>query len=226
MDDLDRRINAANNKYIGDEEEAPTAVQEAAEEPQTAEPVDVYYERSKARQEASKRAKTNGSPASLRQDAEKLVGRLKGEYKRNKAQYDDLYDTDGEELAQFQADSYMENAFLPTVEALTAAYGPDAVLANKEVLRMFDELVISRNGGGDGYTEAFIKTMDSDERGQVGSESDTEVTNTIRKIRQLNAARDIRSAVGLAENLKKRIDSGELSANDEDYALLVSAVSR
>ena len=120
----------------------------------------------------------------------------------------------------------MESSFLPSVEALTAAYGPDAVLANRDVLGMLDDVAISRNGRGDGYTASFIRSMDSDERGQVGSQSDSEVVNAIKKIRQLNRRRDIRSAVGMAENLKKRVDAGELSASDDDYMLLERAVNR
>ena len=78
MDDAEfmKRVNAANNKYIGDEEDSPVASQEAAEAPSAPQPVDVYYERAKARQEASQGAKTNGSPASMKQDAQKVVDKL------------------------------------------------------------------------------------------------------------------------------------------------------
>ncbi len=192
----------------------------------TQQPIDFYQAQQNAAYEDSKKARTYGSPAEVNKIVNKLVDDFKqSSYNVNKNQYDHLIDAEAKDQAEYLRQGYMTNAALPLVESLVETYGVDAILNNKEALSKLDEVMITGNGSGDGFTKGYLEQMHFQQRGEKGSISDMEVVNGIRKIKAMADNDDIRSSVSKAKSLKDKIDRGELAASEDDYNLLLQVSS-
>lgn len=223
---MEERINKVNNKMLNGDD--PVGAPQPAPEPQTApqsSPVADYYQmQANAAQEASQRPTAYGSPAEMRQVVDALVKETAEKYyNAYKRQYDHLIDANDMNRAKQTANEYMMSHALPAVASLVETYGADAILNNKDALAKLDSIMLTGNGAGDGYTRAYLKQMYSQDLGSTGSVSDAEIVHGLRKAMGIANEGDIRSAIGLAKNLRERVDKGELSASPEDYAILVRA---
>lgn len=141
-------------------------------------------------------------------------------YAHKKALDDSEYYTSicNKQYANMVKQKYMEDEFLPVVDALVRMNGLGAVQSNQQVLSELDGLTLLNGNQGHGYTQAYLASMygleDAVER------TDAMVEKAIREIKYLCANDQIRSAVGKANDIKKRIDAGENVASGEDYEVL------
>lgn len=203
--------------------EAPV---EPAETPSQAQPVDYYQMQQNAAYEASQKPKTYGSPAQIGRIVDKMVDDFKQEYYNvNKNAYDHYLDANAKDQAEYLRQDYMVKSALPLVESIVELYGADAVLNNKKALDKLDEIMISPNGSGDGFTKGYLKQMHKNQLGSQGSKSDAEITYGVSRIKQMADSDDIRGSVSEAQRLKEKVDNGELSANKDDYSLLLQVSS-
>lgn len=199
---------------------------EAPEVTQTAQPIDYYQAQRNAAYNASQRATTNGSPAEVKMIVNSMVEDFKeSRYNVSKNQYDHLLDVNASDQAEYMRQDYMTKNALPLVEGLVEMYGVDAILNNKGALEKLDEIMITPNGSGSGFTRGYLEQMHEQQRGAQPSFSDAEVMVGIRKIKSMANNDDIRGSVAKAQKLKEKIDRGELSANDADYKLLLQVSS-
>ena len=113
----------------------------------------------------------------------------------------------------------MEEKFIPAVEIVIDYGSPDELLNCKEALKAFDKMALGV-GSMSGYTAAYIRQAYKDQLGQKRGGSDPTVAAEMRRIKQLVGDDQIRTAIGIATKLKKKIDDGEAMAEPEDYAVL------
>lgn len=121
--------------------------------------------------------------------------------------------------AELMKQQYMEEKFLPAIEVVIEYSSPDELLNNKEALSALDKMALGV-GSMSGYTAAYVRQAYGNVLGQQRGSSDPFVTSEMRRIRSLVADDQIRTAVGIATKLKRKIDNGEAMAEPEDYAVL------
>ena len=189
-------------------------------------PIDLYEVGVKDRRREGKLRYPKGSSKRVRQHAAEIAERLRPVYRRAKSDSDILKERGDTARSLMVIDQYMEEQFLPTIEAMILMDGVDEVLNSKEALRLLDEYVLLNAGSGSGYTRSYIMSLYDKFRGQTQSMSDHEVMKSIGKIRKLIEADEIRTAIALANKIKDKIDAGENQASDEDYDLIATIVAR
>lgn len=131
------------------------------------------------------------------------------------------------ELVAPIAERYMEEKFLPVVEAIIMQTSPEELYNSSKSLALLDKYVIlSAKSGGSGYTKQYIKTAYLD-RGifTSGEYSSPEIIEGIQKLRNLSSQVENRTVYLLAKRLKERVDTGKTMATGDDYALLSRIVS-
>ena len=122
---------------------------------------------------------------------------------------------------------YMEDKFLPAIDAMVLLGSADELLNAKDVLSAFDSMtLLDDNLSGKGYTESIVRSLYDDKLGKKGSRSDAIVREGVQKVRDLTRVGNIRLAVKTAEKLLSKIDAGENSAEDTDYMLLQKVAMR
>ena len=208
-------------------DEAPSvSPSEPTEVPSQAQATDYYQAQRNAAYEASQKATVNGSPAQIGKVVDDMVEDFKQtNYNVNKNQYDHLLDYELKDNAEYLRQDYMTNSALPMVESLVETYGVDAIINNKGALDKLDEIMISPNGSGKGFTKGYLEQMHEQQRGSQGSDSDIEVSYALKKIRNMAGSDDIRGSVDEARRIKDKVDNGELSASDDDYQMLLQVAS-
>ena len=123
---------------------------------------------------------------------------------------------DRAELAKQQ---YMEEKFIPAVEVIIEYTSPDELLNCKEALSAFDKMALGV-GSMSGYTASYVRQAYGNQLGQMRGGSDPRVVEDMRRIRALVDRDEIRTAIGIAQRLKRQIDNGEHQAGPEDYAVI------
>ena len=121
--------------------------------------------------------------------------------------------------AEVRRNQYMQEHFLPALEVVVNATSPDEVLNSNKVLSDLDKYALLE-GSGKGYTATYIRQAYGNQLGQKEGRSDASVRSEMMRINSLLDSGEIRSAVGLANKLKKKIDNGENQADDVDYTVL------
>lgn len=233
--ELESRINAANDAFVtGDEipnaPPDPNAKPEETVEIGTGEPVDIYRMRATAQFEESKKMRPKGSSRLVKAvtkgiiDGEAPAEGLARAKKRAEDDSEVLIARGEKARAQMLRRQYMEEHFLPAVEAVVNYTSPDELLNSKEALAALDEMALG-DGAMKGYTAAYVRQAYGDALGQKQGESDPAVVDAVRRINMLVDGDQMRTAIGLAEKMKKNIDAGENIASDEDYALIGRVVA-
>ena len=218
--DFEKRIDEVNDQMLSD------GSQEAQEEPSAPQPIDYYQAQRNAAYTASQKVTAYGSPAQIG----RIVGDMIKEFRQERynvamERYKHLIDANAKDQAEYMRQDYMVKNALPLVESLVETYGVDAILNNKQALSKLDEVMITGNGSGDGFTAGYLKQMHNQQMGGQPSPSDMEVTRALSKIRSMADNNDIRGSVIEAKRIKEKIDRGELSANEDDYNLLLQVSS-
>ena len=171
-------------------------------------------------------ATPRGSSQKVQIDAAEAADRLRAAYRRARDDSELMRKKGDKQRAQMVIDQYMEDYFLPAVEAVIIMNNVDQVLNSKAALDTLDELVLLPAGSGSGYTRQYIMSLYDKFRGYDEGSSDMAVVHTLGKIHKLIEQDEIRAAIGAAKRLKDKIDNGENQANDEDYETLSIIVAR
>lgn len=126
--------------------------------------------------------------------------------------------------AEVRRNQYMQEFFLPAVEIVVNSTSPDEVLNSKRALDMLDKYALLE-GSGKGYTATYIRQAYGNQLGQQEGRSDPSVRSDVMRINAMLDNGEIRTAVGIANKLKDKIDSGDAMADDVDYELISRVVS-
>lgn len=126
--------------------------------------------------------------------------------------------------AEVLRQQYMQENFLPAVEIVVNSTSPDEVLNSKKVLNLLDSYALLE-GSGRGYTASYIRQAYGNQLGNVEGRSDASVRSEMRRLNALLDEGQIRTAFGVANKLKKKIDDGASQADDMDYELISRVVA-
>lgn len=126
--------------------------------------------------------------------------------------------------AKLVRQQYMQENFLPAVEIVVNSASPDDLLANKKALSKLDEFALLE-GAGKGYTASYVRQAYGDTLGQVDGRSDDSVRSGVQRMQMLLDQGEVRTAFGIANGLKKKIDNGEAMADDIDYDMIGRVVA-
>lgn len=219
MDDLDARIDAANDMMLT-VEDTGTAAEPAPR------PVDTWQMYADARAEYDRKRFPNGATKKYKMQAEEALERLRNAHRHAKMDIDNAIQHGDKMRARLWRQQYMEENFMPAIDTLVLLGSADELLGMTGVLDEFDELSMADGVSGKGYTEALIRSLYDEQLGNMKSKSDAVVRGTVDKIASLIENGDVRSAVGQAEKLLEKINAGENAADDSDYTMLQKVVMR
>lgn len=215
-EEFDARIDAANDKYISEEEVSAV------------ETTDVYNDKAKRARAEAKKVRPNGSSPRVTVVVDKIVRGdgapgLAAAHQRAKEDSDILSERGERSRADIVKQQYMEERFIPAVETVIRFSSPDEVLNCKEGLNMLDKYALG-TGSMKGYTASYIRSAYGDLLGKDldgrFNNSDPQVVDAVCRIKRLAGGDNIRTAVGLAARIKKDIDDGKTMASDEDYEII------
>lgn len=224
--DLQKRIDAANEEMI--QEIASVGSQEPQSGPSDVEPavvpVDYYNEAQAASREARKAFTTVGSNGAVVKQLNAILPSLKMAYKKATDDYEYLLGHGDKQRAEAIKTQYLEDKFLPALEALLNFNTADEVINSSAVIRELDKYALL-DGSGQGYTRAFLAQIHANERG-VEMDSDSYVKHCLGKIGLLVNDDRITAASGMARRLMEQIEAGENRASKEDYDLIRQVAMR
>lgn len=230
MDDLMKRINEFNNAVLTDSEDDIQTIETEG----TPRPIDIYQLREKDRQSEAAKTRPRGSSAVVNAAVKAVIdgdgvpgAGLAASHKKAKDDIDLLKNRGDITRAEIARQQYMDEKFIPAIEVVIRYASPDELLNSREALKALDEMAISA-GSAKGYTASYVKSAYGDVLGQNLNgydHSDDAVTNAIRRIRMLSDDDNIRAAIGLAKQIKSKIDNGENIADEDDYELISRVVS-
>lgn len=145
-------------------------------------------------------------------------------YHEAKADIDALKERGERGRADLMRQQYMAEDFLPAVEIVVNSTSPDEVLNSKKALEELDKYALLE-GSGKGYTATYIRQAYGNQLGQKEGRSDDSVRSGVMRINRLLDDGEVRTAVGIANDLKDKIEKGEAQADDVDYELIGRIVS-
>lgn len=195
----------------------------------TLEPVDIYQRNQDRLYEYSQKSFPNGASAIVNMAVASVIDGAGPEglakaYKRAKDDSDSLRSKGERGRAELRRQQYMQEYFLPAVEIVVNSASPDELLASPKALDKLDEYVLLE-GSGKGYTATYVRQAYGNQLGQVKGRSDASVRSGVRRINMLLDSGDVRTALSIANSLKKKIDDGEAMADDADFELIGRVVS-
>lgn len=207
-----------------EKELAKRAEQQVTQPGPIPEPVDIYQRNQDRIYDVSQKSYPKGSSRAVDMSVYAVVDGLGGEglahaYHEAQENIDTLKERGERGRAEVRRQQYMQENFLPAVEVVVNSTTPDEVLANKKALQELDKYTLLE-GSGKGYTATYIRQAYGNQLGQVSGRDDHNVRDTVMRINALLDNGDIRSAVGLANSLKKQIDDGKAMASDISYDML------
>ena len=188
------------------------------------EPVDIYQRNQDRLYEVSQKSYPKGSSAAVNMATTAVIDGVGAEglakaYKRARDDSDSLKERGERGRAELARQQYMQEYFLPAVEIVVNTTSPDEVLNSQRALEELDKYVLLE-GSGKGYTASYIRQAYGNQLGQVSGKDNLAVKEAIREINLLLDNGEIRSALGIANNTKEKIDRGQAMASDESYDLL------
>lgn len=188
-------------------------------------PIDLYRHHQRKQMENSRKEFPKGSRAFVKVVTEDVInGTGRGDglaYAKKKAEDDSesLKEQGYKDRAELVKQQYMTEKFLPAVELIIEYASPDELLNCKDALAAFDDVALGA-GSMNGYTASYIRQAYGDLLGRKRGGSDAVVSAELMRIKALVANDKIRTAIGAAQKLKKKIDDGEGMASPEDYAII------
>ena len=193
------------------------------------ESVDIYQRDQDRIYDVSKKSFPKGSSAITNMAVASVIDGAGGEglahaFKEAKEDINALKERGERGRAELIRKQYMQESFLPAVELVVNSTSPDETLNSKKALDELDKYVLLE-GSGKGYTASYIRQAYGNQLGNVEGRSDASVRSGVRKLNALLDAGEIRTAVGMANKLKDKIDKGMAQADDIDYELIGRVVS-
>lgn len=219
MEDINKHIDDQLAKDL----KALEALESSQESNETQKPIDFYQAQKNVSDALSVRPRAYGAPAQLGIIVKRMVDDFRQtDYNVNRNQYNHLRDAEASQEAESLRQSYMTTEFLPLVESLVENYGVDAIVNSPTALAALDDVAITPNGQGDGFTKAYLQKM---HEGQIGeaSQSDVRVQFDLARARDMADKGNVRGGVQLARQIKQQVDEGRLSASSDDYKALSEA---
>ena len=215
------------NKDI--ERKAQEAAKLQAQQPVPPEPIDIYQRNQDRIYDVNNKTFPKGSSAAVNMSAYAVIDGVGAEglakaYRRAKEDIDALKERGERGRAELVRQQYMNENFLPAVEIVVNSTSPDEVLNSEQALKELDKYALLE-GSGKGYTATYIRQAYGDQLGQKEGRSDASVRSEVMRINSLLDEGQIRTAVGIANKLKDKIDKGEAMADENDYDLLGRVVS-
>ena len=219
--ELETRIDKANAKFVTGEDaggETPTA------------PTDLYTRNAGSARAEQKKRRPNGSASIVKAVTKSVVtgdgqrgAGLAPAYKKARDDSDFFKKRGEEDRAEIVRNQYMEEHFLPAVEAVIAYSSPDELLNCREALAALDQYALGI-GKTNGYTAQYVRSAYGNALGEDYSartgKSDDYITRIVYRIKMLANGGSNREAISLAVSAKKDIDEGTHIASDGDYALI------
>lgn len=198
-------------------------------EEQIQEPIDLYQQSRDRIADVNQKSFPKGSSAAVNMSTYAVIDGVGAEglakaHKRAKEDIDSLKERGERGRAELLRQQYMQEDFLPAVEVVVNSTSPDEVLANKKALEELDKYVLLE-GAGRGYTATYIRQAYANQLGQVEGRSDPSVRSGVQRINALLDEGQVRTALGIANKLKEKIEKGEAMADDNDYELIGRVVS-
>lgn len=220
MNDLEERIKEVSGEMFG---EAKALRNQPEQVPMPA-PVDIYQRNRDRVESVNKKSFPRGSSAVVNVAVQSVVngegadGLVKA-YNEAKNESDALKQRGERGRAELRRQQYMQEYFLPALELVINATSPDEVLNSEKALKEMDKYVLLE-GSGSGYTASYIRQAYGNQLGQATGRSDASVRSGVMRINALLDQGEVRMALGIANNLKQKIDKGEAIADDVDYELI------
>ena len=219
--ELENRIDKANAKFVTGEDaggETPAA------------PTDLYKRNAGSARAEQKKRRPNGSASIVKAVTKSVVtgdgqrgAGLAPAYKKARDDSDFFKKRGEEDRAEIVRNQYMEERFLPAVEAVIAYSSPDELLNCREALAALDQYALGV-GKTNGYTAQYVRSAYGNALGEDYSartgKSDDYITRIVYRIKMLANGGSNREAISLAVSAKKDIDEGAHIASDGDYALI------
>ena len=193
------------------------------------EPVDIYQRNQNRIYDVSQKSYPKVSSQAVNMATTAVIDGVGAEglakaYKMAKGDSDALKARGERGRAELARQQYMQEFFLPAVEIVVNSTSPDEVLANKKALEELDKYVLLE-GAGKGYTATYIRQAYGNQLGQQEGRSDPSVRSDVMRINAMLDNGEVRTAIGIANKLKEKIDSGEAMADDVDYDLIGRVIS-
>lgn len=192
-------------------------------------PVDIYQRDQDRIYSVNQKRFPKGSSAAVNMSTYAVIDGVGAEglakaFKRAKEDADALKARGERGRAELMRQQYMQENFLPAVEIVVNSTSPDEVLNSKRALDELDKYVLLE-GAGKGYTATYIRQAYGNQLGQQEGRSDPSVRSDVMQINAMLDNGEIRTAVGIANKLKEKIDMGEAMADSLDYELIGRVVS-
>lgn len=188
------------------------------------EPVDIYQRNQDRIYDVSQKSYPKGSSHAVNMSVYSVIDGVGAEglakaYKRAQDDVDALKDQGERGRAELRRQQYMQEYFLPAVEIVVNSTSPDEVLSNQKALRELDKYALLE-GSGNGYTATYIRQAYGNQLGQQEGRSDASVRDGVMRINTLLDDGRVREAVGIANDLKEKINKGSAMADDLDFELI------
>ena len=192
-------------------------------------PVDIYLRNKKRADNLAKKSYPKGSSHAVNMSVYAVIDGIGSEglakaYKWAKNDIDTLKDQGERGRAEVRRQQYMQEDFLPAIEIVVNSTSPDEVLNSKKALEELDKYALLE-GSGKGYTATYIRQAYGNQLGQQEGRSDASVRSGVMRINTLLDNGSVREAVGIANNLKEKIDKGQNQADDIDYETISRIVA-
>ena len=192
-------------------------------------PIDIYQRDIERAEAVRRKSYPRGSSKAVDMSVYAVIDGVGAEglakaYKRAQDDIDVLKDQGERGRAQIRRQQYMQEDFLPAVEIVVNSTSPDEVLASKKALNELDKYALLE-GSGKGYTATYIRQAYGNQLGQKEGRSDASVRSEVMRINSMLDNGQVRTAVGIANRIKDKIDQGENQADEVDYELISRVVS-
>lgn len=215
-EELDIRIKMANDKMFGEDTIEETEVKQQA--------VDYYDAGGRENRQVAQRDSYGSRPYTRAILKQLEASPVKQAYEKAKADIEYLKSAGDKQRAEVVRQQYMEDYYMPAVDAAVRLGSRQDVLGSKEILDSLDSLVILDGIRGNGYTESLVANLY--EEGQPPSISDIEVQKAVQDIVRHSNNGNVGTAIGLAKRIKEQIDTGNNVAIPEDYELIQKVAIR
>ena len=224
METIEERIQSVNDAMFNESKKY-----RQSDEPQATSPIDIYQRSQDRIYDVGQKKFPKGSSAAVNISTYAVVDGVGAEglakaFKRAKDDSEALKARGERGRAELVRQQYMQENFLPAVEIVVNSTSPDEVLNSKQALEELDKYALLE-GSGKGYTATYIRQAYGNQLGQQEGRSDASVRSGVMRINALLDDGQVRTAFGVANDLKEKIDKGEAMADDIDYDLIGRVVS-
>ena len=218
MESLQERIRTVTDQMFNE------AKSQRPQEEDVPEPVDIYQRNQDRIYDVNQKVFPRGSSKAVNMATFAVIDGVGAEglakaYKRAKDESTALKERGELGRAELLRKQYMQENFLPAVEIVVNSTSPDEVLNSKKALEELDKYVLLE-GSGKGYTATYVRQAYGNQLGQQEGRSDDSVRSGVMRINALLDEGQVRTAVGIANDLKDKIDKGEAQADDIDFELI------